>query len=316
MVDTRSNNNNNNLTSASNNLTSANVNLSNLKYPNFNPDNPDLFFQVINSYLSHYGVSEKEAFLNVFVNLPNQIQSLCNHLLDQSIENPISEFKKIIDLKFKLPIQDRLKKMLNSKRAEEMKPSEYLKYLRDTLGQEAETHEDMIRIHFLDSMPKNIGPFIRLLPDSCTVDIIAQAADKSYTNPEINAVDCKKNELDRQIKILTESINATTIQKREENTVNTFAEKISSQISALERQIEQANQNIAAMQRKLNYYTKNRNFTGQYNRSRSRSRDRRNFDDDNSTFCYYHKLYKNRAYKCQKPCSFNAQNSGQNSKNE
>ena len=86
MPDTRAN-------AATNNIMHAHNN-NHIKYPTLNTDNPDLFFDILQSLIKLYKIPKDQAFLNVFVNLPYNVQAISKHLLTAENEDPIEEFKK------------------------------------------------------------------------------------------------------------------------------------------------------------------------------------------------------------------------------
>ena len=180
-----------------------------------------------------------------------------------------------------------------------MKPSAYLLYIRDTLGKEAENHKDLIRSHFIDSLPKNMGPIIQLLSPDCSLDLIATAADKQYTN-EVNQV-----LMDEKI---LKSIEIHQINKTNESDIAKQLELLQKQVSSLQEDIHKL---------------KNNNNNKYQNRYRSVSREsrpqmpnnqnrRRSQSFHKPNICYWHATFKEKSYKCNQPCDFGKINGPQN----
>ena len=277
---------------------------SQIRYPSFNSENPELFFEILESLIKIYSIPKDQAFLNIFVSLPYSVQSMSKHLLSDEVEDPISEFKKIVDDKFKIPLEEKLKKIINSSKSSEMKPSAYLLFIRDTLGKDAEQHKDLIRSHFIDSLPKNMGPIIQLLSPDCSLDLIANAADKQFNSCEINSAE-KMDE-----KILKQINSAVSI--------NEFENKISQKLEMLQKQISSLQDDIQNM--------KSENKNNNKSRFRSVSREARpqhqNFPNrrrsqsfNKPVICYWHNTFKEKSFKCTKPCDFDRINGFQSNSN-
>lgn len=300
---TRSSDNNDNnqiISSESNQISENNYpNMgSQIKYPPFNIENTDLFFEILDSVIKCYNIPKDQAFLNVFITLPYSIQALSKHLLTEITEDPIQNFKKLIDDKFKVPIEERLKKLLNSKKSNEMKPSAYLLYIRDTLGKEAENHKELLRSHFIDSLPKNMGPIIQLLSPDCSLDLIAAAADKQYTN-EINQV-----LMDEKI---LKSVEINSINKNNEIDISKQLELLQKQISSLQEDIHKLKNNNNNKYQKYRSVSRESRPQIQNNQNRRRSQS---FHKPN--ICYWHSTFKEKSYKCNQPCDYDKINGLQN----
>ena len=257
----------------------------NIKFPNFNSDNPDLYFEILESLIKCYKIPKQEAFLSVLMTLPYQIQTISKHLL--SSEDPIEDFKKLINAKFSIPIEEKLKKIINSKKSAEMKPSAYLQYIKDTFGKDADTHKELIRSHFIDSLPKNMGPIIQLLSPTCPLDDIAEAADKLFNACEANAVT-----LDEK---LLQNINAISNQNLE-NDLSKKLDELQKQISSLQDDIQKIKNEKKFRFRSVSRESRPQNQSTQ-NRRRSHSFQKPNI-------CYWHATFKEKSYKCNKPCDF------------
>ena len=297
------------MTAAANNVVQAIHANQHIKYPTLNTDNPDLFFDILDSLIKLYKIPKDQAFLNVFVNLPYNVQAISKHLLTAENENPIDEFRKLVNEKFKLPIEDRLKKLINSKKANDIKPSAYLLHIRDTLGKEADQHKNLIRSHFIDSLPKSMATVIRLLSPDCSLDELAKHADKNYT-AEADKAEIANVDLDEKMQLVSQ-INVAS-------TMNDLDAKISDKLSKLQKQIEELHEQIKAIK------SNNDRSVNPRNNRRSVSRDsrpirqqtyqnqsRRSQSSHNIApkICYWHQTFKNRSFKCEKPCDFARVNS-------
>ena len=291
----------------------------NIKFPVFTPDQIDLYFKIIDSILNTYNLSEQEAFLNSFMTLPGNIHPLCKQLLNQGTVEPMKQFKKIINAHFNVPIEERLKKIFQTTKVSDRKPSEHLRYIRDTLGEDAEMHSSLIKSHFLDSLPPTISPFVRLFAENYDLDSIAAAADKSWphSNVQISNITQNKpqcNAIDSQIEALTQQINAMSIQKPDVK-IEILKNEIEMKLSQLQRQIEQNSELLRDISYSLNRSSRERSYSREKNRnyyrnnSQSRYKDHRN---KNSSFCFYHERFGDRSTKCAPPCNFAQKSSPRN----
>ena len=278
----------------------------NIKLPQFTDDNPDLFFKIIDSIKFNYKVNESELFLNLFQNLPYNVQALSKHLLETNAKDHIAELKKIVDTQYKLPIEERIKKLILSAKIGDMKPSQYLTYIRDILGEEAVNHKSLIRNHFLESLPNNVAPFVNLFSKDCDLDEIALAADKSYPqNNSVNQIKPGRNSLEDKLELLDAKIS--NISQANLPEMNSFRRDIETQITQMMHQIAITNQNLKDLQD--SFYSSGRSrYRSQSNQNRFNNNRSRSYERRPSArapgVCYFHQKFKENALKCNKPCVY------------
>ena len=279
----------------------------NIKLPQFTDDNPDLFFKIIESIKFNYKVNESELFLNLFQNLPYNIQALSKHLLNTDAKDHIIELKKIVDSQYKLPIEERLKKLILSAKIGDMKPSQYLTYLRDILGEDAINHQSLIRNHFLESLPNNIAPFINLFSKDCDLDTIALAADKSYPQcKSVNEINVGRTSMEEKLEILDAKISSINSPNNSE--FNTFRRDVETQLSQMMNQLAMTNQKLKDLQESFNTngrarYRSTSAHSNRFN-NRSRSVERRQPTARAGGVCYYHHKFNKNARRCTYPCIY------------
>ena len=302
-----------------------------MKLPVFTQDNPDLYFKIIESIQFNYKPNESELFLNLFVSLPNAIQALSKHLLESGAKNQISELKKIINTQYKLPIEDRIKKLILSTKMGDLTPSQYLQYIQDILGDDAVKHESLIRNQFLASLPSSIAPFIDLFSKDCDLRSIALAADKApaYSNKTINEIQPKPAHVESRMDTLEAQIN--NLNRQENFEISNFKRDIEAQLSNLMQQIYMTQSTLRDLQSSFdsesrqgsrynqNRYPSNNRFSS-HNRfnSRNRSQNRGNSSfsrNNNHGQCYYHFKFKQNAKRCVAPCSYNQSQNTENNTN-
>lgn len=290
-----------------------------IKLPSFTPDNPDLYFKIVESIQFNYKLNESELFLNLFVSLPNAIQALSKHLLESSAKNHIAELKKIINTQYKLPIEDRIKKLILSTKMGDLTPSQYLQHIRDILGEDAVKHENLIRNQFLASLPSSIAPFIELFSKDCDLRSIALAADKApaYTNKVANEIQSKPSPVESRMESLEAKIN--NMNRQENFEMSNFKRDLESQISNLIQQIYVTQSSLNDLKNSFDSEMRYRSRSQSRFNSQNRSRNRNNPSfsrNNNNGQCYYHFKFKQNARRCVAPCSYNQNNNqNQNSSN-
>ena len=284
-----------------------------IKLPNFTPENPDLFLKIIDSILHNYKLNESELFLNLFINLPAGIQSASKHLLDSGAKNHISELKRIINSQYKLPLEDRIKKLFMSTSMGDLLPSQYLAHIQNILGEDAINHEGLIRNQFLAILPSSIAPFIQLFSKDCSLREIALAADKDpiYAQRTVNEVVTIPSAVEQRVHAIEEKFSSFNMQESYE--LANFKRDMDSQLSNLRQQLYETQNSIRDIQNSLRYDRRNDNMNRgkphfRNRNNRSQSRDRAYHRQENGGLCYYHNRFKNNATRCQMPCTFNRQN--------
>ena len=287
-------------------------NIVNIKYPNFNPDSPETFFKVIEAYKTNYNLNETDMFLNLFVNLPLNIQAMVKHLLEPTAKDKITEFKKIIEQNFVPPIEDRIKKVILSTKMGDAKPSEYLRHIKSVIGENWMSYENLIRNQFLDSLASSIAPFIHLISPNTDLEAIALAADKSWAQQKVNLNQINDETiLDKKIENITLQLARINQNNSPSNDLDSLRRDFEFRFNALNEQLKKSNALIENMKFSLDkLWQKSRDFSkNRQNFNRSRSRDRNHFQNLNSHFnsndyCHFHKKFGSNAFRCVQPCTY------------
>ena len=90
----------------------------------------------------------------------------------------MSKLRKIVDNIYNRSPEERFKKLLQSTSLGDMRPTEYLRYIRELQGDDADCNSALIRTFFIQSLPKSIAPLVTLMSENSDLDTIAKAADK------------------------------------------------------------------------------------------------------------------------------------------
>ena len=296
-------------------MTSGATPVNALKLPNFTPANPDLFFLLIEATLKQQGITDQEqVFLLSLMQLPERVQIQAKGLVnDSNVTNKLQKLKDIVDGIYNLTAEERLKKLLSSKSLGDMKPSEYLRHIRELQGTNSDPNSSLIRMYFIESLPSTIAPFVHMMLESHDLDSIAKMADKSANfgasrnktaaSTEVCSIDQKIDSIHEQISSLkfskpTENVERTKILVDNLRTeTDRKIENLASHFSTLTAQVNNIQQMLFQMQTNT--------FNPANRRSRSRSNSASSFSN-NQDLCYYHGKFKERAHKCTPPCSFNS----------
>ena len=301
-----------------------NVSSAAIKWPTFSPDSPDLFFLLIEASLRQMGITDPEqVFLSTLMQLPHKVQLNAKHLVNENSTDKMSKLRAIVDGLYSLSSEERLKKLLNSTSLGDMKPTEYLRHIRELQGVECDKNSALIRTYFVQSLPKNIAPLVHLMCDSQDLDGIAAAAEKCVNfcaldsrNGSISNI-VENRSLDNKIDYLTEHINALRMDASSKppidslqldfqnfkSSVNSKFETISAQISTLNSQIQNLTQQFYQFQSNSNRFSRNRQRSRSFNRSPVPN-------GNSSTQRYYHTKFGDRAHKCIPPCSYTGNSQG------
>ena len=289
--------------------TAPQPNLFNIKFPIFNSESPETYFKVVEAYKTAYNLKETDLFLNCFVNLPPNVQAMVKHLLDPDATNQIAEFKKIIETNFIPPIEDRIKKLILSSKIGDSKPSEYLRQIKNVIGENWTAYEKLIRSQFLDSLASNIAPFIHLIAPTTDLESIALAADKSWTQQKMNLNKISADSfLDQKIDNISAKLN-TLSHNNPIQDLNSIKIDFETKFITLTEELKRANANIERLKQSLDkLWTKSRDISrNRQNFNRSRSRDRGTYNNQNSQgndMCHFHKRFGANAFRCVPPCGY------------
>ena len=185
-----------------------------VKLPPFNPESPELFFLLSEATLKTAGITNPEQiFLYILIELPSKVQLNCKHLIAEQSSDKLQKLRNIVDHLYNRSPEKRLKKLLNTTSLGDMRPSEYLRYIRELQGEDVDSNSALIRTFFIQSLPKNIAPLVTLMSESSDLDTIAKAADKCVafcsSGPKPNTVASMENtSIDLKLDLLTEQINS------------------------------------------------------------------------------------------------------------
>ena len=118
------------------------------------------------AFLKSQGIVDPEIiFLNTLMQLPQRVQVQAKPLIDSTGKDKMKQLRDIVDSLYSMPAEARLKKLLESTSMGDMRPSEYLRHIRELQGSDSDRNSPLIRTYFIQSLPSNIAPFVHLMLD-------------------------------------------------------------------------------------------------------------------------------------------------------
>ena len=290
------------------------------KYPVFTPDSPDLFFLLMEAALRQQGITDKEQiFLSTLMQLPYKVQIQAKNLVNSAGQDKLEKLKHIVETQYCLPAEERLRKLLQTTSMGDMRPSEYLHHIRELQGSEQDKNSTLIRTFFLQSLPSNIAPLVRLMYDTHDLDAIAKAADNCINycgKPDsqmanLNSLQTQNaSSFDPQISLLSEQLNNINLKSSTsvDSKIEALRSEVDFKINNVLTQLSYLSGQLNSMQQAMSQQNNNRySRPRDHSRSRSTSRDRgtrRNESQNRNGVCYYHERFGDQARKCILPCSY------------
>lgn len=289
---------------------------SSMKLPTFSPEAPELFFLLMDATFAQQKVTDPNIkFLTTLMQLPQRVQMQAKGLISEDVDNKLSKLKEIVSSLYVVPVEQRLKQLLSSTSMGDMKPTEYLQYLRELQGSDADPNSPLIRTYFLDSLPTAIIPFVRLMFSSHDLDAIAKAADNSvpYVKPNtacnIDVVPYPSPSLLTKFDELADKVSAIASQHTSSSTeslqqeLRSFRLYVDSKFDSIQSQLDTLDRRFSSQQS----FDRSHQYNNRSMRNRSNSRVGHNFVSDRVKFCFYHTKFGDKAHKCVKPCSYTCQ---------
>jgi len=217
--------------------------------------------------------TEQTRYGHVVATLPPSVaMDIRDILLRPDPTLPYSRLKDALLARTAVSSRERLQQLLSGEELGDRRPSAMLRHMQQLLGTEAPVDGDPIfRQLFLSRLPQNVQAIVACAADTATLEQLAAMADKIVeTTPQtglsVSAVD---NSLVAALSALTARVDALTTEKRDRG-----------------RQ-------------------QGRDRSRSRNRSRSKSRRPSHYNQTgDTTYCWYHDTFGDKAKKCVPPCSY------------
>ncbi|XP_059046971.1 uncharacterized protein LOC131842462 [Achroia grisella] len=238
------------------------------RLPEFWTDSPRLWFAQFEAIIAPQKQGDEYKYNTVISKLPKEVvHQVSDILTNPPPENKYSVIKdRLIDC-YEESEQRRFHKLLAEMNLGDQKPSQLLRKMREAGC--GKINEDTIRILFMSQLTPSVTTVLAVT-EQLTLDKLSEMADRIHENMRFN----------------------TTMQSTGTADVNTVTH-LSSQLATLQLEV------AALRENRSRHINRRSNF-----RSRSNSR-RRSANRQSNNYCYYHRRFKENAYKCDLPGSWN-----------
>lgn len=246
-----------------------------VKLPPFWADRPAVWFAQIEAQFEISGISADSTKYNYVI---SQLDTKHAAEIEDIITQPpktekYDKVKMELIRRLSATEEQRIRKLLSDEEIGDRKPSQFLRHLRSLAGTIMQD-QSILRQLWLRRLPGHIQAIITAQAE-LPLDKLADLADKIL---EVTPVP------------MTPAVYAASapIQTSAEmHSLTTCLEELTRQVAALTGRGREFNRSNSP------------------NRSRSKSRDSRGRNE--SQLCWYHRVYKNKAVKCDQPCSWDGQ---------
>lgn len=241
------------------------------KLPQFWTDSPRLWFAQFEAIIAPQKQGEDYKYNMVISKLPKEVvHQVSDILTNPPSENKYSTIKERLINCYEESEHRRFHRLLSEMDLGDQKPSQLLRKMKEAGC--GKINDDTIRLLWLRQLPASLTAILSVT-NNISLENLSELADKIYENLTYN----KKNTQETAV-----DINLVT--------------NISSQLEAMRIEIN-ALRSIRENQpmQRSKYQTRH----APHFRSRSRHRNSHN------GLCYFHNRFKQDAYKCNKPCSWN-----------
>lgn len=245
----------------------------NIKVPPFSPEDPELWFALIEGQFDSHDVTDDYTkFTHVTNNLDIQYaKAVKDIIVNPPTKNRYDKIKTELIKRLSASHEKKVKQLLTHEELGDRKPSQFLRHLQDLAG--PTVPEDFVRTIWCNRLPSNIQTVLASQPTH-SLEQLADLADR--------------------IQELTSPCNVAAASSRS-------AHGSTDEIAELKKMVQQ-------LTLKLDEHTRasccstSRSRPRDRRRSSSRQRSRSNSSYRKYPICWYHAKFGAEAHKCIKPC--------------
>lgn len=255
-----------------------------LKLPPFWPADPEIWFvQVEAQFACRRITSQKSKFDNVVASLsPEFAVEVRDLLLRPPAENPYTALKEQLTKRTALSEQRRLQQLFTGEELGDQKPTQLLRRMQQLAGDRTGLDPAFLRALFLGRLPNSVRMVLASTPEGTTLDKLAEMADKvmevaAPIPPPINAM--------------------TTPIPTDPTHTQTSTPASAADVADLRSEIAR----LEKLFRKLSH-SRSSSRTPRSSRRSPSSTPPPNTSD--SSLCWYHQTFGDRAQHCRQPCSW------------
>lgn len=256
-------------------VSTAPVRKINIKVPPFSPDDPEIWFALLEGQFHNFDITDDAIkFNNVIIHLDMQYAKEVKEIIIKPPDtNRYVKIKTELIRRLSASHEKKVKQLLTHEQLGDRKPSQFLRHLQDLAG--PAVPQDFIKTIWSNRLPSNIQTVLAS-QSSQTLEDLSDLADRIHeiTTPS--------------------NVAATTSSAAHFQPTNEIAE--------LKQMVER-------LSAKLDEHTRaacssNNRSRPQQRQSSSRPRSRSNSSYRKFPLCWYHSRHGANAHRCIKPCDF------------
>lgn len=246
------------------------------RLPQFWMDSPRLWFTQFEAILAPQKQGDDYKFNAVVAKIPKEVVHQVSDLLTSPPENnKYGILKERLIQCYEESEHRRFHKLLSEMNLGDQKPSQLLRKMREAGA--GKINEDTIRLLWIRQLPTAVTTVLAVT-EQLPLERLSEVADRIFEN-----ISCHKDVLPTQ-RSASVDIDLVT--------------QLTSQLAA-------ANLQIAALQNNRSRQMQRRSNSSRQRYRRPRSSSRQHSSQRNRfDLCYYHRRFRERANKCESPCSW------------
>ncbi|XP_037867761.1 uncharacterized protein LOC119628662 [Bombyx mori] len=262
-----------------NDILSSDIRKFTLKVPPFSPEDPEIWFALLEGQFENYGITEDHIkFNNVITNLDiPHAKAVKDIIVHPPTSNRYEKIKSELIRRLSASHEKKVKQLLTHEELGDRKPSQFLRHLMDLAG--PSVPREFIRTIWSNHLPNSIQTVLASQPTH-SLEQLSDLADR--------------------IQEITTPCNVAAT-----STCGTSSINQSSEIAELRKMVERLALRLEDQTRATNCSQNRSNRTRPRWRSTSRSRTRSASSYRRYPVCWYHVKFGAKASKCQKPCDYN-----------
>ncbi|XP_075985607.1 uncharacterized protein LOC142982808 [Anticarsia gemmatalis] len=250
-----------------------------LKVPSFSPEDPEIWFALLEGQFAVYGIDDDAAkFAHVTSNLDVvHAKAVKDIILTPPAENRYERIKTELVRRLSASHEKKIRQLLTHEELGDRKPSQFLRHLQDLAGPSVPL--DFIKTVWRQRLP-TIVQTVLASQTSLSPEQLADLADniqETVAPCNVAATSCNSRDAASEIAELRKMVEQLSL-KVDECTRASYSSRSSGQQHSPSRRHR--------------------------SRNRSRSRSRSSANHRNHPTCWYHYNFGDKAARCDKPCDY------------
>lgn len=271
-----------------NQRTSSDVMRANFKVPPFSPDEPEIWFALLEGQFDNFGITDDHAkYTHVITNIDLQhAKAVKDIIVNPPPQERYTKIKTELIRRLSASHENKVRQLLTHEVLGDRKPSQFLRHLQDLAG--PSVPEDFIRTIWSNRLPQSLQTILVSQPTH-SLEQLADLADRvqEVTTPAAHNV-----------------ASASTAYPGSSHSSDTRSE-----IAELRKMVERLELKLDRQSR-TSHQPNSRSRPRR--RSVSRPRSRSNSSYKKYPVCWYHSKFGDDAQNCAKPCNYKAGNAKSN----